>query len=183
MTVTITSPYRVGLVAGSGVTISGPAVPSITTDDIFNPDSPSQTLTDMLAGISSAKLIGSANVNAHAIANIPVFNVPVGKVAIPTEVVFALTAITGSGDPPVVNLGFTTPFEEIINGLALTGITSVGQLLKIDDFVATASDDGLSYQYIPAGSALTLRVATAATYSAYQMMVFVFGFVTTAPGS
>jgi hypothetical protein len=116
MTVSISSSYRIGLVAGTGVTISGPAVPAITTDDIFNPNNPTQTLTQMLAGISSAQLVGSATINALNTGNIALYTVPLGQIMIPTDVVFALTAITGSGDGPAINVGMTaTSYDDLID--------------------------------------------------------------------
>lgn len=179
MTASITTSYRIGIVAGTGVTTAGPVVPAITTDDIFNPDSPTQTLTDMLNGISSAKLLGSSIVNCTAIGNASLFTVPTGKIMIPTEVIFALTVIGGSGAVPVIHLGYSGAFQEYIDGtLSFSGFTTVGHLKKVDDLTASTAT---AYGWTPAGSTLTLRVATAATYSAYKMMCYVFGYVTTTP--
>jgi hypothetical protein len=120
MTVTLTSPYRIGIVAGTGVSTIGPVVPAITTDDIFNPDAPTQTLTQLLQGISSAKLVGSAIIDGTTVANIPLFAVPAGQILIPTEVVFALTDISGSGNPPAINLGFEGTFRDYIDSTSTT---------------------------------------------------------------
>lgn len=62
MTAVVTSSIRIALVSGSGVTINAPVVPNFTTDDIYNADNLSQTLTEQLA-LKQAK-IGSGAVTA-----------------------------------------------------------------------------------------------------------------------
>lgn len=109
MTVTISSSLRVALVSGTGVSFNAAAVPLISTDDVYNPDNPAQTLTDLLGAISAASLAGSATIDATTVGNSSVFTVAVGEKFIPTSIVFALTDISGSGDPPVLNAGFTGP--------------------------------------------------------------------------
>jgi hypothetical protein len=49
MTVSITSSLKVALVSGTGVTFSAPVVNLISTDDVYNPANPAQTLTAMLS--------------------------------------------------------------------------------------------------------------------------------------
>jgi hypothetical protein len=174
MTVTLSSSLRIGLVAGTGVSLSGPVVPAITTDDIFNPNAPTQTLTQMLQGISSAQLLGSAIVNGTVLGTTPLFAVPVNQILIPTQIIFTLSAIAGSGAVPVVNVGYTGVFTDFINAKTLTGITVAGKLLQVTDFASA----GLNYTVVPSGNELTIKVTTAATYSTYTLIVYVFGFMT-----
>jgi hypothetical protein len=131
-------------VAGTGVSIEAPVVPAITTDDIYNPDAPTQTLTEMLAGISSAKMVGSAVVDATTVGNIPLFTVPIGKIFIPTEVVFALTHISGSGNPPAINLGVSGQYLEFIDSVLNTTYSAL-----------TATPFNAGAGYVP-GDTLTL---------------------------
>ena len=91
MAVTITSSLRVALVSGTNVTFSAPVVPEVTTDDIFNPNNPTQTLTDMLLGISSAKLLSTTTVDATVVGNHTLYTVPAGNIMIPRA---------GSAHPP-----------------------------------------------------------------------------------
>lgn len=109
MTVTITSSLRVALVSGTGVTFDAPVVNLISTDDVYDVNSPADTLTDLLSAISSSKLVGSATVNGAVVGNTSVYTVPTGIKFIPTAVVFALTSAVGTGNGPVINVGFTAP--------------------------------------------------------------------------
>lgn len=109
MTVTITSSLRVALVSGTGVTFDAPVVNLISTDDVYDVNSPTDTLTDLLSAISTSKLVGSATVNGAAIGDTSVYTVPIGIKFIPTAIVFALTNAVGTGNGPVVNVGFTAP--------------------------------------------------------------------------
>jgi hypothetical protein len=123
MTVSITSSLRIGIVAGTGATISGPSVPAITTDDIFDALSPTQTLTDVIGGISAAKLLGTANIDGTVAGNYPIYTVPAGYSVIPTALVFVLTHIAGSGTSPAINVGYTGSFRELIDSVRNTTYT------------------------------------------------------------
>ncbi len=107
MAVTISSSLPVALVAGTGVTFDAPLVQLISTDDVYDPTNPAQTLTDLLNAISSEKLIGSATVDGTTVGNTVLFTAATGEKFIPTSLLFALTAISGSGNGPSINVGFT----------------------------------------------------------------------------
>ena len=63
MAVSISSSIRINLVSGdSSVTINAPVVPSFTTDDIFDANNPSNSLTSVLAGKQTK--IGAGNVSS-----------------------------------------------------------------------------------------------------------------------
>ena len=57
MTVSITSSLKMGLISGTGVSFSAPVVPALTTDDIYNADNPTQTLTSMFGPMMTGPLI------------------------------------------------------------------------------------------------------------------------------
>jgi hypothetical protein len=116
MTVTISSSLRVALVSGTGVSFNASAVPLISTDDVYNPDNPAQTLTDLLGAFATAKLAGTATLDGTTVGNSTAFVVAAGENFIPTSVVFALTDIAGSGNPPAINVGVTGPgFADFID--------------------------------------------------------------------
>jgi hypothetical protein len=173
-----------GLVSGTGVTFSAPTVPAITTDDIYNPDNPSQTLTDLLLGISSAKLLGSAIIDATATGDTTLFTVSANETFLPTDVVFLLTAISGSGSPPLIDVGYADPWTDLVDsstfgeGSQFTGITAVNQILSFSDFKNTGSNSGADYKALAGGNTVSVSVSTAATYDSYTVKVFVFGFET-----
>lgn len=107
MTVIISSSLPVALVSGTGVDFSAPVVNLISTDDVYNVNNPSESLTDLLSGISSAQLAGSASIDGTTVGNHSLYTVPTGQKFIPTSILFALTDVAGSGVGPVVNSGFT----------------------------------------------------------------------------
>lgn len=185
MTVTITSSLRVGLVSGTGVTFNAPVVPFITTDDIFIPDNPSESLTDLIDGISGSRLLAVAVINAKTVGNTPLYTVPAGDIVFPTSVIFALTGISGSGDAPQINLGISGNFQEIIDSTRVPtlfdNITTIRDILSISDFTETAGNSGADYKYLVAASPITLRVAVGATYSTYMLKAYVFGLQVEAP--
>lgn len=184
MSVTITSSLRMGLVSGTGVTFNAPVVPSITTDDIYNPDNPSQTLTDLLLGVSSAKLLGSAVIDATATGDHTIFTVPTGDILLPTNIVFLLTEISGSGSPPLIDVGYADPWTDLVDsstfgeGSEFTNLTVVDQILSLTDFVHTGSNSGADFKALAGGNTVSVSVSTAATYDAYTLKVFIFGFET-----
>lgn len=165
MTATITTSYRFGIVAGSGITSNGPVVPAITTDDIFNPDAPTQTLTDMLAGISSAKLVGSAIMDTTATGDFSLFTVPTGKIMIPTEIIFALTAISGSGTAPAINLGYQGSLNDYIDA-GLSTNYAAASAIPFAAGTAYSPGDTLTLTGGTHSSAATLTVATLKLVSA-----------------
>jgi hypothetical protein len=121
MSVTITSSLTVALVSGTGVTFNAPVVNLISTDNVYDVNNPTQTLTDMINAISSAELVGSANINGNTVGNTTIYTVPTGEKFIPTSIVFALTGITGSGVGPVINTGFTaTDYDDYIDSTITT---------------------------------------------------------------
>lgn len=166
MTVSIASSLRVALVSGSGVTFDAPAVQLISTDDVYNPENPAETLTDLLDAISSAKLVGSATVNGAAIGNTAIYTVPAGQKFFPTAVVFALTNVVGSGNGPVISTGFTSALyndyvdSTLGNTYDLTGgaIFAAGSGYAIGDVLTLSG--GTS------GTAATLTVSSGKLVSA-----------------
>jgi len=181
MTVTITSSLRVGLVSGTGVKFNAPVVPFITTDDVFLPDNPSESLTEVIDGVSSSRLLGVAAFDATTVGDIPVYAVPAGDVVFPTVVLFALIDIAGTGAIPQISVGYTSPaFSEIIDAsrdaTMFDGLTEAKQILSISDFTKTASNNGDDYKYISGGNQITIRVGVGATYSTYKLNAYVFGF-------
>jgi hypothetical protein len=182
MTVEVSSPYRVGLVAGTGVRLNAPPVPAITTDDIYNPDCPTQTLTDFLDTVSLVTMVGEAMINTTIVGTTPIYTVPAEQTFIPTQIVFLLTDIAGSGDAPTVCVGFTTSFRQIIDSsrtaTLFDDITRVGQIVSVIDFADTAGHSGADYKYLTGGQTLTVRVDTVATYSTYKLQCLAFGFET-----
>lgn len=142
MTATITSSLRIGIVAGTGVRIAGPVVPEITTDDIFNADNPTQTLTELIGGLSSTQLVGTATLDGTTIANTTIYTVPANETFIPTSVVFLLTDITGEGVGPAINVGFSGSYQELIDSTRSTGYT-LSSASSISDAGSGYSEDDI----------------------------------------
>jgi hypothetical protein len=114
------------LVYGKGVTLSKPPVPSITTDDIYDPDDPTRRLTDLLAGSVGVEMVGTGIIDATVAGPIPVYTVPVRQSFIPTTIMFALTAISGSGDPPAVSVGVTSDARGLVDSSQISTFALAG---------------------------------------------------------
>ena len=160
MAVSITTSLHVGLVAGTGVTFSAPVVPDISTDDIYNPDNPNQTLTNMLSGISSEKLLGSVTIDGTETGLTSIYTVPAGKVVIPSRITFALTDISGTGNPPSVNVGWTADnYDDLIDST----ITSIYDLESATVFAAGNDYVPTDTLTLSGGTFDTVAEATVAT--------------------
>ncbi len=155
MSVSITSALRVALVSGTGVTFDAPLVSLVSTDDVYSPENPAITLTDLLNAISSTTLLGSATIDATTVGNTPIFTAPTNQKIIPTSILFALTAVSGSGNGPSINAGFTgTAYNDYIDSTdasrfvlsggaffaAGTGIT-IGEVLTFSGGTPISSDN------------------------------------------
>lgn len=187
MTVQIISSLRVALVSGTGVKFDAPVVvPYVTTDDIYMADNPSETLSDQLAGLSSTSLLATASVDATHVGTTSLYSIPAGYVIYPTMVIFGLTAISGTGATPLIDLGYTGSFKQIIDSSRMSGqfnaLTVPSQILSVFDFTKTAGNSGADYKYIPSGNPITLSVETQATYTAYTLKVYLFGLQIQDPG-
>jgi hypothetical protein len=180
MAVSISSPYPIGLVSGGGVRLNARSVPAITTDDIYDPDNPTQTLTDLFGTLSLVNMVGTVTVDTTILGTTSVYTVPAERTFIPTQIIFLLTDIAGSGEAPTVCVGFTTSFRQIIDSSRTStlfdDITSVGQIISVIDFADTAGHSGVDYKYLTGGQTLTVRVDNAATYSTYTLQCLAFGF-------
>jgi hypothetical protein len=191
MTVIISSSYLVGLVSGVGIQFDPPmaAVPALTTDDIYDPDYPTQTLTETLDTFSLVNMVGVASVDMTVLGTSPVYTVSAQQTFIPTQIIFVLTDIAGSGDAPTLCVGFTTSFRQIIDSSRTSTlfdeVTNVGQIVSVTNFADTAGHSGADYKYLSGGDTLTVRVDHAATYPTYTLQCLAFGFVfgNSPPGS
>lgn len=187
MTVFISSSVNIVLVNGIGVTINTPAVANYTTDDVFNPLNPNQTLTQMLNAINSSKLVSSTSVDCTIVANtVPLYVIPTTKKLYITGIYFGLTNISGSGSVPAISVGFTpSTYRDIIDGqtnstmfVSPVTISTVGQILPVTNFPTVAGASGVDYAFISGGNQLTAYVTSASTYSTYKVQCNVFGFLT-----
>jgi hypothetical protein len=135
-----------------------------------------------------AHLIASATINFKNVGNTALYTVPTGRRLMVTHIYVAMTTIAGSGTNPVMNVGITGSFQEIVDGTnnpnifnSPVSITTTGQVLPIgngaNSFPAISGASGANYQFISAASVLTARVATATTgYTTYTGNVYVMGF-------
>jgi hypothetical protein len=197
MTAEITSSLRLALVAGSGITIQTTgefgfggfgldvygidsdlqlADSGFTTDDIVNPDNPVQSLTDWSGNVHCVNMVGAAVVDGSFQGNTTIYRVPGGQIFIPTQILFVLTGITGSGAAPELNVGMTGAFNQLIDSSAHPGIfaaiQTLNQIIMIKDFTAV----GTNFRYLIGGEVLTARVRVATTFSTYTLKAFAFGY-------
>lgn len=163
MTVSITSSLRVALVSGSGVSFNAPVVQLISTDDVYDPNNPAETLTELLDAISSAKLAGSAVIDGTTAGNTTLYTVPTGEKFIPTSIVFALTNVSGTGEGPAVNVGFTDPnYNDYID-------STIGGTYALTDGSFFAGGSGYSIGDVLTLSGGTHTVAATVTLSSLKL--------------
>jgi len=184
MTVSISSSYPIRLVNGKGVQLDSPPVPSTTTDDVIDARSRIISVTNLLPPLSQAtvSMVGSSAINAATAGAYPIYTVPANMTLLPWQIVFVLTAISGSGDGPAISVGLIDPVQQLINSARVPDlfaeIDEVGDLVSVKDFTATAGHSGGDYKYLNGGSVLMAQVDTAATYSTYTLTCMLFGFLT-----
>jgi hypothetical protein len=111
------------------------------------------------------------SINGNNVGNTTVFTTA-GNPFIPTQIDIILTAVSGLGTPPVINLGWTSAtFSDFINGQALANnLTTQGDVFRC----AMPATNMVPF---PANTAIVVRVATAALVTTtYTMEVVIRGY-------
>jgi hypothetical protein len=103
-------------------------VPAVTTDDVHPPYAPTQSVTQLLNRLpgSSVQMVGSGLINGTIGGTYPIYTVPANMTLLPTEILFVLTGISGSGIPPAVSIGFSGSFHNLIDSTRTTAYALTG---------------------------------------------------------
>jgi hypothetical protein len=128
MTVNITSSVPIKLVYGKGVQYSASPQPLYTTDEIFAAQNPILSVARLLPLLSqsSVQMVGSGVIDGTVAGAYPIYAVPANQTLIPTSILFKLSAISGSGLPPAVSVGFTGVFHDLVDSARTTSYVLTG---------------------------------------------------------
>jgi hypothetical protein len=183
MSVTIRNNTKIRVVGGRNVEITGPRVSDINTDDIFNVNNPEQSVTEQLRGVSEELLLATIIMDCTHASIIPLYHPASDVTAYITLIEFVLTRIDGHGTTPIINVGFTENYQDIIDGTNNPSlftspyvINRIGQILPISNFSSIGGNFGADYTYMNYYDTLTAKVMVPATYGVYTLKCNIFGF-------
>ncbi len=113
--------------------------------------------------------IQSGSINGKTVANTTIFTNTSGMNFLVTDVYVIPVSLSGTGTPPIVNVGKTgSAYNDIVNGLSLSVLTA------LNTFSRGATINGASI--LANNEAIVVRVATAALlYTTYNFKVVVQG--------
>ena len=176
MSVLITSTVKIGIISGNGISISGPSVSNLTTDNIFDTLNTNTSMTTRIDGLSEQLLLGSVLIDATTTTSYPILTVPYATTWYYVSLIeFILMKISGSGTVPYMSVGFTSSNTDIIDNTALSALTIAGQILPFDNFPVLGSN----YSRMASGSILYAYAQAISTYTTYSVQCNVYGFSAT----
>ncbi len=155
--------------------------------------SASNNAVDVTGIAGFEKVLGSVAVDGRAVADTPIYQVPVGRTAVVTKILVIITNSDATG-PQVdifrMNIGTSGTFDQIVdnvgninifgNALGYDFVTS-GQVMALgmgsNAFSAIGGAGGASYGIMAAAATLTASVSTPSTaVTNYDLQVVAFGY-------